>query len=232
MNNPYAPVWIISVLKSIALLEIRVSFKNKLALYKAELITLVIYRSKYHCPQVLFGSCSYIWFTSNHFQTNSFNQSWFNLMELIKSRNAQLTALSAMMPKSISTLGSQVKKHEVMESELVSIQQQVSQYLLCAVNKYTMLSALKNKWHLTSLKVDDVIQEGQELLTALQGSKHHGGRRASKTESLVSERVQYLLAAWKEFNIKMADRRSRLNQCSRYLQFCEKVRFMFNHNQS
>ena len=66
-------------------------------------------------------------------------------MELIKSRNAQLTALSAMMPKSISTLGSQVKKHEVMESELVSIQQQVSQYLLCAVNKYTMLSALKNK---------------------------------------------------------------------------------------
>lgn len=46
-------------------------------------------------------------------------------MELIRNRSAHLTGLGAALPKSLSTLDAQVKKHEILEIELVSIQQQV-----------------------------------------------------------------------------------------------------------
>ncbi|VDK20324.1 unnamed protein product, partial [Taenia asiatica] len=125
-----------------------------------------------------------------------FSQAWADLMELIRNRSAHLTALSAVTPKSTSTLSAQVKKHEVFETELVSIQQQV----------------------------DDVTREGQELLSLLQGSKPHGERRSSKIESLISDRNQRLLVAFKDLEAKMVERRKQLNQWSRYLQFSEKVR--------
>ncbi|KAL5964605.1 Spectrin alpha chain [Taenia solium] len=125
-----------------------------------------------------------------------FSQAWADLMELIRNRSAHLTALSAVTPKSTSTLSAQVKKHEVLEAELVSIQQQV----------------------------DDVTREGQELLSLLQGSKPHGERRSSKIETLISDRSQRLLVAFKDLEAKMVERRKQLNQWSRYLQFSEKVR--------
>ncbi|KAL5107304.1 Spectrin beta chain [Taenia crassiceps] len=125
-----------------------------------------------------------------------FNQAWADLMELIRNRNAHLTALSAVTPKSTSTLSAQVKKHEILETELVSIQQQV----------------------------DDVTREGQELLSLLQESKPHSGRRNSKAETLISDRSQRLLAALKDLEAKMVERRKQLNQWSRYLQVSEKVR--------
>ncbi|KAH9280373.1 Spectrin beta chain, non-erythrocytic 1 [Echinococcus granulosus] len=125
-----------------------------------------------------------------------FSQAWADLMELIRNRSAHLTALSAVTPKSTSTLAAQVKKHEALETEFVSIQQQV----------------------------DDVISKGQELLSILRESKPHGGRRNSKTETLISDRSQRLLDALKDLEAKMVDRRKQLNHWSRYLQFSEKVR--------
>ncbi|VDL15838.1 unnamed protein product [Hymenolepis diminuta] len=127
-----------------------------------------------------------------------FVRTWSDLMELIRNRSAHLTGLGAALPKSLSTLAAQVKKHEVLEIELVSIQQQV----------------------------DDTTREGQELLTVLQGSKNQSGRN-SKSESLISDRIKRLLAAWKELNAKMVERRKLLNQCSKYLQFCESIRDFF-----
>uniref|UniRef100_A0A5K3EEV8 PH domain-containing protein n=1 Tax=Mesocestoides corti TaxID=53468 RepID=A0A5K3EEV8_MESCO len=125
---------------------------------------------------------------------------WEDLMELIKSRSAHLTALNAVVPKSTSTLDAQVKKHEVLEVEVVQMQQQV----------------------------DDVMRAGQELLAHLRGSKPQGEKRRSKTETQVMDRLARLSEAWKDINVKMAERRKRLNDCSRYLQFCEKVRdFLF-----
>ncbi|KAM7541962.1 hypothetical protein Aperf_G00000017227 [Anoplocephala perfoliata] len=134
-----------------------------------------------------------------------FGQSWSDLMEVIRNRSAQLTALNDVKPKSLSTLADQIKKHEVLETELVSLQQQV----------------------------DDVTSEGQGLLSFLQGSKHQGGQRNSKAETLISDRLKQLMTAWKELNAKMIDRRTCLNQSSRYLQFCEEVRaFLFWCNET
>ncbi|VDM16022.1 unnamed protein product [Hydatigera taeniaeformis] len=125
-----------------------------------------------------------------------FNQAWADLMELIRNRSAQLTALSSVTPKSTSTLAAQVKKHEVFETELVGIRQQA----------------------------DDVTHEAQELLSLLQQPKSHGGRQNSKIETLISDRSQRLSVALKDLEAKMVERRKQLNQWSRYLQFSEKVR--------
>lgn len=66
-------------------------------------------------------------------------------------------------------------------------------------------------------------REGEELLSVLQESKPHGGRRNSKTGTLISDRSQRLLVALKDLEAKMVKRRKQLNQWSRYLQFSEKV---------
>ncbi|VDN97776.1 unnamed protein product [Rodentolepis nana] len=119
-------------------------------------------------------------------------------MEVIRNRSAHLTALSSVLPKSLSILGAQVKKHEILETELVSIQQQV----------------------------DDTAREGQELLLFLQGFKNRSDGN-SKSEAIISSRLKQLLSAWKELNAKMIERRKFLNQCSKYLKFCETIRDVF-----
>lgn len=73
--------------------------------------------------------------------------------------------------------------------------------------------------------MDDVTKEGQELLSVFQSSKHPGGRRNSKSEALISDRIKRLVVAWKQLNTKMMERRTKLNQCSTYMQLCEEVRF-------
>ncbi len=67
-------------------------------------------------------------------------------------------------------------------------------------------------------------RKGQDLLAVLQ----KGGNKGSKTEKVVVDRIQSLSAAWKELNKKMGSRRKMLNDCSRYLQFSERVRRVEN----
>nr|VZI39946.1 unnamed protein product [Spirometra erinaceieuropaei] len=125
---------------------------------------------------------------------SSFERDWADIMERIKEKDAHLTALSSVPPKSQTLLKAQVSKHEVLEAEVVHIKQRAS----------------------------EVEQVGNSLLMQLRSAVEGQGNRTMEAQK-VSDKINALRNALQGLDDKLTQRRHLLNQCDRYLRFCEQV---------
>ncbi|KAL7059515.1 hypothetical protein AAHC03_013256 [Spirometra sp. Aus1] len=125
---------------------------------------------------------------------SSFERDWADIMERIKEKDAHLTALSSVPPKSQTLLKAQVSKHEVLEAEVVHIKQRAS----------------------------EVEQVGNSLLMQLRSAVEGQGNRTMEAQK-VSDKINALRNALQGLDDKLTQRRLLLNQCDRYLRFCEQV---------
>ncbi|VDK80757.1 unnamed protein product [Dibothriocephalus latus] len=125
---------------------------------------------------------------------SSFNEDWVDIMERIQEKDAHLTALAAIPPKSQSLLKGQVSKHEVLEAEVVHIKQRAS----------------------------EVEQAGSDLLTQLRAPGEGQSGQAQEAQK-VRDKLSALEKALQALEDKLAQRRKCLNECDRYLRFCQQV---------
>ncbi|VDL93675.1 unnamed protein product [Schistocephalus solidus] len=123
-----------------------------------------------------------------------FYEDWVDVMERIKEKDAHLTGLSSAPPKSQALLKGQVSKHEILEAEVVHIKQRVS----------------------------EVERAGNDLLMQLRTTVEEQGGRTKESQK-VSDKISALRNALQTLDKKLTQRRHLLNECDRYLRFCEQV---------